>query len=145
LALFCKETGYKAVTFDAFDEHGTAIYHTNVLMGIGSKFVVVCLDSITNKHEQDEVIASFKTTHKEIIPISFEQMYQFAGNLLEVKNKAGETLIVMSQTAFNSFDEQQKTALSKYGKLVYADINTIEKVGGGSARCMMAEVHLPII
>jgi hypothetical protein len=145
LALFCKETGYKAITFDAFDEHSKAIYHTNVLMGIGSKFAVVCLDSITNKQEQDEVIESFKTTHKEIIPISFDQMNHFAGNLLEVKSKTGETLIVMSQTAFNSFNEQQKASLSTYGKLVYADINTIEKVGGGSARCMMAEVHLPIV
>src|SRR6202012_2359859 len=145
LALFCKETGYKAITFDAFDEHEMAIYHTNVLMGIGSKFAVVCLDSITNKQEQDEVIASFKATHKEIIPISFDQMNHFAGNLLEVKNKVGETLIVMSQTAFNSFNEQQKVSLSKHGKVVYADINTIEKVGGGSARCMMAEVHLPVV
>jgi len=145
LTLFCEETGYKAITFDAFDERGMAIYHTNVLMGIGSKFAVVCLDSITNKQEQDEVTASFKTTHKEIIPISFDQMNHFAGNLLEVKSKTGETLIVMSQTAFQSLNEQQKAALSKYGKLVYADINTIEKVGGGSARCMMAEVHLPTV
>jgi hypothetical protein len=143
LALFCEQTGYKAITFQAFDHINIAIYHTNVLMGIGSKFAVVCLDSIIDKHEQDEVIASFKTTHKEVIPISFDQMNHFAGNLLEVKNLADETLIVMSQTAFQSYNEQQKAILSKYGKLVYADINTIETIGGGSARCMMAEVHLP--
>jgi hypothetical protein len=71
-------------------------------------------------------------------------MNQFAGNMLEVKNKAGETLIVMSQNAYNALNEEQRSALQKYGKLVYADINTIETNGGGSARCMMAEVHLPV-
>jgi len=144
LAGFCRQTGYQPITFSAFDENGQAIYHTNVLMGIGSKFAVVCLDSITDQAEQDEVLASFKATGKEVINISFDQMNHFAGNLLEVKSIGGETLIVMSQTAYNSFMEKQKTALSKYGKLVYADISTIERVGGGSARCMMAEVHLPI-
>jgi len=145
LADFCKQTGYKALTFSAFDENNTAIYHTNVLMGIGSKFAVVCLDSITNKQEQEAVLASFKATDKEIINISFDQMNHFAGNLLEVKSKSGETLIVMSQTAYQAFSEQQKVTLSKYGKLVYADISTIERVGGGSSRCMMAEIHLPLI
>jgi len=72
-------------------------------------------------------------------------MNQFAGNMLEVKNRAGETLIVMSQNAYNALLEEQKTALTKYGKLIYANINTIEENGGGSARCMMAEVHLPLV
>jgi hypothetical protein len=142
---FCQQAGYKAITFNAFDEQNTAIYHTNVLMGIGSEFAVVCLDSITDQREREIVIASFKETNKEIIEISFEQMSHFAGNLLEVKNKNGEILIVLSQTAYNAFNEQQKITLSKYGKLIYADINTIEYIGGGSARCMMAEVHLPLI
>jgi len=140
---FCKQEGYKPITFSAFDEHNMAIYHTNVLMGIGSKFAVVCLDSITNATEREIVMSSFKATHKEIIVISFGQMNHFAGNLLEVKSKSGETLIVMSQTAYEAFNEQQKATLSKYGKLVSADISTIERVGGGSARCMIAEVHLP--
>jgi hypothetical protein len=143
LKAFCDYTGYKAVTFNAFDQRGKAIYHTNVLMAMGSQFTVICLDSITNTQEKEAVIASLKETRKKIIEITFEQMNSFAGNMLEVKNTAGETLIVMSQTAYQSLTDEQKTALQKYGKLVYADINNIETNGGGSARCMIAEVHLP--
>ncbi|MDB5139353.1 MAG: amidinotransferase [Mucilaginibacter sp.] len=143
LHLFCEQTGYKAITFEAVDERGKAVYHTNVLMCIGSKFAVICLDSIANPHERIVVKESLMANHKEIIDISFDQMNQFAGNMLEVKNKAGEVLIVMSQNAYNALLEEQKTVLTKYGRLIYADINTIEINGGGSARCMMAEVHLP--
>ncbi|WP_347526431.1 arginine deiminase-related protein [Mucilaginibacter sp. CAU 1740] len=140
---FCEHAGYTAVSFDAADEKGKAIYHTNVLMCIGSNFAVICLDSIPNPHERFVVVDSLKSTQKEIIDISFAQMNQFAGNMLEVKNKAGETLIVMSQNAYNALDSEQRSKLAQFGKLVYADINTIETNGGGSARCMMAEVHLP--
>ncbi|MFA6249330.1 MAG: arginine deiminase-related protein [Mucilaginibacter sp.] len=144
LKAFCDYTGYKAVTFDAFDQNGQAIYHTNVLMAIGSKFVVICLDSITNEQEKEAVISSLKSTGKEIIDITFDQMNHFAGNMLEVKSANGGSLVVMSQAAYNSLTSEQKVGLEKYGKLVYADINTIETNGGGSARCMMAEVHLEV-
>lgn len=144
LALFCEQAGYKEVSFNAYDEYAQAIYHTNVLMCIGSQFAVICLDSITDADEKNAVTAILKLTKKEIVNISFGQMNQFVGNMLEVKNEAGETLIVMSQNAFNALDENQKATLGKYGELVYADINTIETNGGGSARCMMAEVHLPV-
>jgi hypothetical protein len=144
LKAFCDYTGYKAVTFDAFDQNGQAIYHTNVLMAIGSKFAVICLDSITNKQEKEAVNKSLNSTGKEIIDITFDQMNHFAGNMLEVKNNEGKPLVVMSQAAFNSLNVGQKASLEKYGKLVYADINTIETNGGGSARCMMAEVHLEV-
>jgi hypothetical protein len=144
LDLFCKQIGYKEVSFHAFDEKQTAIYHTNVLMCIGSEFAVICLDCITDDSERNEVISILKLTYKEIVNISFEQMNHFAGNMLELKNKAGESLLVMSQNAFQSLGESQKTALQKYCKIVYADINTIESNGGGSARCMIAEVHLPV-
>ncbi|MGZ3928744.1 MAG: arginine deiminase-related protein, partial [Mucilaginibacter sp.] len=118
-------------------------YHTNVLMCIGSKFAVICLDSIADDHEKNDVISVLKLTHKEIVNISFTQMNQFAGNMLELKNQAGETLLVMSQNAYRSLNEVQKATLGKYCKLLHADINTIENNGGGSARCMIAEVHLP--
>jgi hypothetical protein len=144
LELFCEQTGYQAVSFDAADEHGKAIYHTNVLMCIGSGFAVICVDSIPNPHERIVVLESLKSTQKEVIEISFAQMNLFAGNMLEVKSQTGETLIVMSKNAFNALSAEQKTALEKYGRLIYADINTIETNGGGSARCMMAEVHLPV-
>ncbi|MBD1391881.1 citrulline utilization hydrolase CtlX [Mucilaginibacter glaciei] len=142
LQAFCDYIKYTSITFNAYDQRGQAIYHTNVLMAIGSQFAVICLDSITDAQEKEAVTASLQSTGKEIIAITFEQMNRFAGNMLEVKNNAGEKLIVMSQTAFNSLTNAQKTTLSKYGKLVYADINAIETNGGGSARCMMAEVHL---
>jgi hypothetical protein len=144
LNLFCGQAGYQPVSFDAVDQHGKAIYHTNVLMCMGSNFAVICLDSIPNPHEKVMVKESLLSTQKEIIDISFEQMNQFAGNMLEVKNKNGETLIVMSQNAYKALDESQKATLQQFGKLIYADINTIENIGGGSARCMMAEVHLPV-
>ena len=144
LTLFCQQAGYRAVTFAAFDARGVAIYHTNVLMGIGSGFAVVCLDSITSPDERNTLVTELTNTGKEIINISFDQVDHFAGNLLEVKNEGGETLIVMSKNAYDAFNDVQKQTLSKYGRLVYADINTIETIGGGSARCMMAEVFLPV-
>ncbi len=143
LGLFCEQAGYRAISFEAADEHGKAIYHTNVLMCIGTRFAVICMDSIPNPHEKVVILESLRSSHKEIIEISFTQMNRFAGNMLEVKNKAGETLIVLSGNAYQALDEAQKTVLKKYGNLVYANINTIETNGGGSARCMMAEVHLP--
>ena len=145
LATFCRQAGYKAVTFHALDANGLAIYHTNVLMCIGSRFCVICLDSITNTTEKESVINSLNATNKEIIEISFDQMNHFTGNMLEVKNTDGDTLIVMSQSAYKSLSEEQISAISKFGKLIYADINTIETNGGGSARCMIAEVHLPVL
>jgi hypothetical protein len=143
LDLFCAQSGYKSVLFQAVDENGMDIYHTNVLMCIGDKFAVICLDSINDQQEKAEVTASLKSTHKEIVAISFTQMNQFAGNMLELKNKDGESLLVMSQSAYQSLNSHQKTTLQKYCKLLYANIHTIESNGGGSARCMIAEVHLP--
>jgi len=144
LAIFCEQEDYTAVCFDAADEKGKAIYHTNVLMCVGTQFAVICLDSIPNPHEKVVVIEYLKSTQKEIVEITFEQMNQFAGNMLEVKTKNDETLIVLSKSAFKALDDVQIAILEQYGKLVYADIHTIENNGGGSARCMMAEVHLPV-
>jgi len=144
LAIFCEQEDYTAVCFDAADEKGKAIYHTNVLMCVGTQFAVICLDSIPNPHEKVVVIEYLKSTQKEIIEITFEQMNQFAGNMLEVKTKNDETLIILSKSAFKALDDIQIALLEQYGKLVYADIHTIENNGGGSVRCMMAEVHLPV-
>jgi hypothetical protein len=144
LELFCQQSGYTAISFEAADEHGKAIYHTNVLMCVGSKFAVICADSIPNPHEHIVVLESLRSTQKEVITISFDQMNHFAGNMLEVMTDKGDTLIVMSKNAYNALTAEQKATLGKYGKLIYADINTIETNGGGSARCMMAEVHLPV-
>jgi len=145
LDIFCQQEDYTAVCFDAVDEKGKAIYHTNVMMCIGTQFAVICLDSVPNPHEKIILTESIKNSGKEIIDISFEQMNRFAGNMLEVQNNSGETLIVMSKTAYKSLTDEQKNTLAKFGKIVFSDIDTIERNGGGSARCMMAEVHLPVI
>ena len=140
---FCKDGGYKSVLFHSVDQNGMDIYHTNVLMCIGSNYAVICLDSIQDDVEKQNVIASLQSTQKQIVTISFEQMSRFAGNMLEVQNKDGESLIVMSKSAWDSLNYEQRAILSSFSKPVYSDISTIENNGGGSARCMMAEVHLP--
>lgn len=144
LDAFCKQTGYKAVSFHAFDQNGFAIYHTNVMMCIGSNFAVICLDSIIDPTEKETVINSLRRSGKQIISITSDQMNHFAGNMLEITNSRNDTLIVMSKSAFNALQYEQKAVLSSFGKLICSDINTIETNGGGSARCMIAEVHLPL-
>jgi hypothetical protein len=143
LAEFCSKTGYRSVVFNAVDDQGFPIYHTNVMMCIGSEFAVVCFDSVPDTAEKAALKQSFIDTHKEIIDISFAQMNQFAGNMLEVKSDTGEDLLVMSEQAYLSLTSEQITALSKHCRLIYAPLYTIEKNGGGSARCMLAEIHLP--
>jgi len=143
LADFCTKTGYTAVVFNSVDDKGFPIYHTNVMMCIGDQFAVVCFDSIPNRTEKEKLRQSLMATHKTIIEISFDQMNQFAGNMLQVKNKANESLLVMSEQAYLSLKHNQIEALEKHCKLVYAPLYTIEKNGGGSARCMLAEIHLP--
>ncbi|MVN20640.1 amidinotransferase [Mucilaginibacter sp. HMF7410] len=144
IAEFCKLSGYKTVPFHATDENGKAIYHTNVLMAIGDRFAVICLDSISDYAEKTLVKEALQKSGKEIVAISFAQMNAFAGNMLQLESKSGESLLVMSETAFLSLKEAQIKALEKYCKLVHSPLNTIETNGGGSARCMMAEVFLPV-
>lgn len=145
LDTFCEHAGYKPVLFNTVDQNGKAIYHTNVLMAIAAKYVVICLEAIADDDEMEAVIDTIAASEKEIIAISFEQMNHFAGNMLEIYNDKGESLIVMSQAAWQSLDDEQKEVLSSFSKPVYADISTIEKNGGGSVRCMMAEVGLPLL
>jgi hypothetical protein len=141
---FCKQTGYEPIVFHAFDKNGQAIYHTNVLMCIADRYVVICLDSITDAAERQRVVTPFFQTGKDIFDISFEQMNHFAGNMLEVFDKDGDSLLVMSASAYQSLDDRQIATLQQFSRIVYAEIPTIERNGGGSARCMMAEVRLPV-
>lgn len=144
LNTFCDYLHYTAVTFAATDAGQQAIYHTNVMMCVGSKFAVICLDSIQDAGEKETVINSLNNTSKEIVPITLEQMNHFAGNMLELQNTEGKKLLIMSQSAHQSLSEDQIKTLEKYTEIVSADLNTIETIGGGSARCMLAEVHLPL-
>lgn len=141
---FCRISGYQPVLFHASDQSGKAIYHTNVLMALGDLFAVICLDSIQNQSEKTLVKEALQQSGKEIIEISLEQMNAFAGNMLQLRSKSGESLLVMSEKAFLSLNQTQIKTLEKYGKLIYSALNTIETNGGGSARCMMAEVFLPV-
>ncbi|WCT10074.1 citrulline utilization hydrolase CtlX [Mucilaginibacter jinjuensis] len=145
LEAFSKQENYKVLLFNSVDANNQPIYHTNVVMCIGTAFAVICLDSIKDAQEKQLVVNTLKQSGKEVIDITFEQMNQFAGNMLEVESISGEKLLVMSQKAYQSLTAEQVTILSKYARLIYADLDTIETLGGGSARCMLAEVHLPKI
>ena len=140
LDAFCKKMNYTACAFEAKDENGNQIYHTNVMMCVADRFVVICLDSITNEKEKNQVTKTIEQTSKEAIFISFKQMNSFAGNMLQLENTKKEKLLVMSAQAFKSLTEKQITALKKYNQIIYSDLRTIETNGGGSARCMIAEV-----
>lgn len=137
---YCDTINYRPVIFDALDQNGAPIYHTNVMMHVGENYVVICADSIP-KEERVIVEATIISCRKELIDISFEQMNSFAGNLLQLKGKNG-LVTILSQTAFDSLSESQKTAISSTSKLLSIPIPTIESVGGGSVRCMMAENFL---
>jgi hypothetical protein len=143
LEIFCKESGYKAVTFNAVDQNGMAIYHTNVMMCVGDAFVVICLDSIPDDPEQTKVVKAIEDSRKEIIEISLEQMNHFAGNMLQVKNKEGKSFLIMSTRAHQALNQGQLDKIGKYATILSSSLTTIEDNGGGSARCMMAEIHLP--
>jgi len=135
--------GYKAVVFDAFDRQGTPIYHTNVLMCLGSGYCVVCLSSIPEGQERRVFLDNLKDAGHEIVDISYEQMEHFAGNMMEVATTETRPALVMSATAFGVLTSSQKIILEKYANLIAIEVPTIEKYGGGSARCMMAGIYLP--
>lgn len=140
---FCKLTGYEPVSFTSVDENDQLVYHTNVMMAMGESFVVICLESIKDESERTLLKNKFIETNKEIIEISLEQMNSFAGNMLQVQSQSGNTYLVMSQTAYNSLDQDQINRLKSHTELLVPGIDTIEKYGGGSVRCMMAEIFLP--
>jgi hypothetical protein len=145
LEVFCELTNYKPVVFDSVDGLGAPIYHTNVMMALGENFVVICLDTIKDTDEKLNVIQYLKQTKKDVIEISFEQVLKFAGNMLQVRNDAGQTYLVMSQQAKDALSQRQIAHIEQYTQILASDIKTIETYGGGSARCMMAEIFLPTI
>ena len=142
LNAFCNMVGYSPVIFTATDNTGVAIYHTNVMMCIADCYAVICLESITVDAERKNVITSLQKTNKEIVEISLRQLNSFAGNMLQVKNADDELLLVMSTQAYKSLTDAQIKTLKKHNRIIYSSLNTIETAGGGSARCMMAEVFL---
>jgi hypothetical protein len=140
---FCAQTGYTSLLFTAVDGSGFPIYHTNVMMCVAEEFAVICLDAISDLNQRAEVVNSLSNNGKTVMDITIDQMNQFAGNMLQVKNDKNEPLLVMSEQAFNALTKEQIDFLETYNKIVTAPLDTIEKHGGGSARCMLAEIHLP--
>lgn len=137
---FCDITGFEAVLFEAFDKNGIPVYHTNVLMCIGTKYAVICTESIP-EDQRSEVLKTLESTGHDVVSLSMDQMYSFAGNMIEVADEYGNEVLVMSGAAMRSLSIDQKEKLSEYAKLLALDIPTIEKYGGGSIRCMMCRLH----
>jgi hypothetical protein len=141
---FCRQTGYTPEDFTAVDGKGQAIYHTNVMMCVADRYIVVCLDSLPDPAERKHLTGAIGSCGKELIEISLDQMNSFAGNMLQVQNLQGEKLLVMSSRAYASLRPDQIATLSAYNRILYSPLTTIETNGGGSARCMMAEIHLDL-
>jgi hypothetical protein len=139
----CALLAYQPIMFHAVDQEGHAIYHTNVMMCVGAKFAVVCLESIQDETERNTVVSSLLKTNHEIVSISLDQVAQFAGNMLTLQPAEGPELLAMSQSAFDALEPAQRELLGHYGELLPLPIPTIETIGGGSVRCMLAEVFLP--
>lgn len=140
---FCDKLGYEMILFHSVDAAGNAIYHTNVMMAMATDYVVICMASIGSEAERQILLQKFKDTGKELIDISFGQVTNFAGNVIELENGQGNRCLVMSSRAYSSFTAQQKFIIEQSSNIVHAPIETIEKIGGGGARCMVAEVFLP--
>ena len=143
---FCKDFKYVPVSFHSFQDVSNKrlpIYHTNVMMCLANAYCIICLDSIDDEEEKNNVINFIENSEKELIEISENQVEKFAGNMLELINDKKESLLVMSKSAENCLNENQKNIITKYSRIISSEINIIEVCGGGSTRCMMAEIFLP--
>lgn len=143
---FCEDFEYSPIIFNAYqtvEGNRELIYHTNVMMSVGETFAVICSECIDDKTERKSVTDSLKQDGKEIIYITENQVNSFAGNMLQVKGANDKKYLVMSESAYNSLNKGQISQIEKHTSILYSNLETIEKYGGGSARCMMAEVFLP--
>ncbi|HEX2495131.1 MAG TPA: arginine deiminase-related protein, partial [Steroidobacter sp.] len=140
---FAQQLDYEIVAFEAHDACGAAIYHTNVLMCVGSSFAAICSACI-REDERQAVIDALRSTQHTVIDLSLEQLSEFAGNMLELRTTAGAPLVAMSTRACDSLSPAQLRLIHAHaGEVITSPIPTIERFGGGSVRCMLAEVHLP--
>lgn len=138
---FGERIGYEVVSFSAKDKNGLPVYHTNVMMCIGNGFCVAC-DEIIDRQDIETFIAALNRTKIKLISIRYDQVMHFAGNMLQLQSHSGEYYLVMSQAAFESLDIEQKATLEESTRLLPVELSVIETTGGGSARCMMAEIFL---
>lgn len=142
LKQFCKDLDYQSICFEAKDAATQPIYHTNVMMCVATHFAVICLESIVGEASRNKVVKQLQDTGHEVVDISLEQVNHFAGNMLEVLDSIGHSLLLMSASAKQSLTPHQVATLERYSHILAPDITTIETIGGGSARCMVAELFL---
>ena len=143
---FCETFGFESLTFKAFqtvNKERLPIYHTNVMLSLADDFAIICADTIDDSEERNSLIDCLKDSGKEVIFITEDQKHRFAGNVMPVVNKSGEKFLVMSSTAHQSLDDEQIKKIEKHCQILSTPLHTIEACGGGSARCMMAELFLP--
>ncbi len=141
---FAQRLDYEAIAFDAVDRNGVPIYHTNVLMNVGEELAVICSEALPRVEQRDSVLARLRDTGHEVIEIGFDQLDAFAGNMLELRAGDNVRVVAMSKAAWNSLNEEQQQRFEANGRVVAVDIGDIESSAGGSVRCMLAEVHLPL-
>ena len=139
----CEIMKYQPLLFHASDEDGNSIYHTNVMLSVGNKIAIICAESITNAAERQQVENALRLSGREIVRVSYEQMRGFCCNALEVQAADGQQYYTMSTQAYNSFTLKQRERIEKYQPIIHSDVSTVEQVGGGGSRCMMAEIFLP--
>jgi hypothetical protein len=142
LAALARELGYETIAFHAADRAGRPIYHTNVMLAIGTRFAALCTAAIADADQRRAVVGRLEDTGHEIVELGFDQLEAFAGNMLELRGGRGP-VIALSAVALRSLDGAARRTVERHGELVTADVATIERVGGGSVRCMLAEVALP--
>ena len=145
---FAQKISYDVISFKSHHNKSNdspLIYHTNVMMCLASSFVVICMDAIIDKNERERVSQKLAESNKKMIEISFDQMNSFAGNMLEVQNNMGKKYLMMSSTAYYSLRAEQLNQIQEFVEIIHSPLDTIETLGGGSARCMMAEIFLPKI
>jgi len=140
---FSEKFGYEVISFEAVDPKGIPVYHTNVIMTLGAGFAILCVECITDEADRKRVRSNLDAAGLELVEISFEQVLQYAGNMLQMVNDKGHPVLAMSSSAFRSLTAEQKSTIRKYTEILHSDIPTIEKFGGGSVRCMIAENFLP--
>jgi hypothetical protein len=140
---FCNLFGYQPIMFHATDSNNVAVYHTNVMMAVGENIAIICTDSIRDPKEKNQVLGLLKETGKEVIDLSMNQMFSFAGNMLQLKDEKNTPVLVMSEQGYASLNQEQIAKMTSFTAILHSDIGHIEKYGGGSARCMLAEIFNP--
>ena len=144
LGEFAQRMDYDIVAFNATDKSGAPIYHTNVVMNIGEELAVICDEAISKDDQRTAVLERLTQTGHRIVSLSFDQLESFAGNMLELKSESGDRIIAMSTHACQALSDSQREIIGKNATVLSAAIDNIERSAGGSVRCMLAEVHLPL-